>query len=82
MVSKFPDFNFAKSDNEGKQNSSSTLRVCMPVKMCTAKAKPNVSFLTNTEVVLWACNVFVFVIQTIRNGHQQSFSNKLVNFPT
>ena len=32
MVSKFPDFNFAKSDNEGKQNSSSSsLYACKDV---------------------------------------------------
>ena len=39
MASKFPDFNFAKSDNKRKQNSlSSSLYACIDV-YCKSKAK-------------------------------------------
>ena len=69
MISNFPDFNFAKSDNKGKQNSSSSsLYACKDVYR-KSKAKRIIFYEYGGCLLGLYC--FRFVIQTIRNSHQQ-----------
>ena len=63
-----------------KESKTLGVKAYMPAKMYIAKVEHNVSFLTNMEAALWACNTFPFPIQAAKYGDQQSFSSNLENF--